>query len=219
MRLMRSFGAPILVLVSAARLSAQTGGLELTAFAGPNYSWLSGTTEGSAEGRVGVSIGLRLHQPIVGDLSVDPDIGFAYKGANARVGAAAATNVQTARLWYLQFPIPIRYTLASHGKIKPRLSAGPFIAVRVGCTAELGSSTEQSQVSCSDLRPLADTTAAFDPYKTWDAGFVASFGFNIPIWRTKFDFELRYEHGLINIARISGRIRNRTLMFAVGVPF
>ncbi len=219
MRLLRSFGLVSLLLAGAARLSAQTGGLELTAFAGPNYSWLTGTTEGSAEGRVGVSIGLRLHQPIVGDLSVDPDIGFAYKGANARVGGAGSTNVQTARLWYMQFPIPIRYTLASHGKIRPRLSAGPFIAVRVGCTAELDTSAEQSQVSCSDLRPLSDTTVTFDPYKTWDAGFVASFGFNIPVWRTKFDFELRYEHGLVNISRISGPIRNRTLMFAVGVPF
>jgi hypothetical protein len=211
------FCSIVLAAGLATPLSAQTGGLELTAFAGPNYSWFSGQGQGSADGRVGVSIGLRLHQPVGGNWSVDPDIGFAYKGANAHTTGTGGQAA--ARLWYLQFPIPMRWTLAAQGTVRPRIAAGPFVAVRVGCTAETAASGVASQESCSDLRSLSDSTIAFDPYKSWDAGFVASAGFSLPLGRTKFDFELRYEHGLLNIARASGQIHNRTLMLAVGVPF
>lgn len=210
----------LLLLLGSSVLAAQTGGLELTAYAGPNYSWLSGTAESRSEGRVGVSIGLHLHQPIGGDFSIDPDLGFAYKGANAKATAASPTEaVVSARLWYLQMPVPIRYTMASKGRVKPRLSLGPYVAIRAGCTAELEGQGLVATQSCSDLHSLSDTAQLFDPYKTWDTGFVAGLGFSVPLFRTRVDFDLRYEHGLLNISRTAAVNRNRTVMLAVGVPF
>lgn len=218
----RASGIPLFLLLLLAGLTparAQTGGLELTAFAGPNYSWLTGTAAGSADGRVGVSIGLRLHQPVGGNLSLDPEVGFAYKGANSSVSGNGTSDVATARLWYMEFPIPLRFTIAGAGNVRPRLSVGPYVAIRVGCTAELETGTSLTQQSCSELRSLADTMIAFDPYKTWDTGFVAGAGFSLPLGRVKFDFEFRYEHGMLNISRLSTRIHNRALVLAVGVPF
>jgi hypothetical protein len=217
----RSFLVSALLLMMASSVvSAQTGGLELTAFAGPNYSWQSGTAVEGSDGQLGVSIGLHLHQPIVGDWSIDPELAFAYKGANARTTTSTtAEAVVAARLWYLEMPVPIRYNVINKGKVQLRLYLGPYIAVRAGCTAELESDGLVASQSCSDLRPLTDTTQVFDPYKTWDTGLVTGIGFSLPLFRVRFDFDLRYEDGLLNISRMSGTVRNRTVMFAVGVPF
>jgi hypothetical protein len=119
----------------------------------------------------------------------------------------------------MQFPIPMRYTVAAGGRVRPRLSAGPYIAIRAGCTAELEATGVITSQSCADLRSLADTTTKFDPFKTWDTGFVAAAGFSVPIARVRFDFDFRYEHGLLNISRTGGTAYNRTFLFAVGVPF
>ena len=208
------------LLVAAVPARAQTGGLELTVFAGPNYSWLAGSGVKDAVGRVGLSLGLRLHQPIGGNWSVDPEIGFAYKGANSSgQNAAIPGAVVNARLWYMQFPIPMRFTVASAGKFRPRLWLGPYIAIRAGCTAELEAEGILTSQSCSDLHPLTDSTQTFDPFKSWDGGFVAGVGWSIPILKVRFDFDLRYEHGLLNISRLSGAAYNRSVLFGVGVPF
>jgi hypothetical protein len=220
MRPWYSFALALLLLLRGSALAAQTGGLELTAFAGPNYSWQSGTGRAGSDGQLGVSIGLHLHQPIGGRWSADPDIDFAYKGANAKGGTAAASEaVVSARLWYLQLPIPIRYAVVDKGPVRARLYLGPFIGIRAGCTAELKSPDVAASQSCSDLHPLSDTTQVFDPYKTWDTGLVGGVGVSAPLFGIRFDFDLRYEHGLLNISRLSGTVYNRTVMFAVGVPF
>jgi hypothetical protein len=210
----------LLLLLGGSGLAAQTGGLELTAFAGPNYSWQSGSARAGSDGQLGVSIGLHLHQPIAGRWSADPEIGFAYKGANDNGGTASAgETVVSVRLWYLQLPIPIRYAVVDNGHVRARLYLGPYISIRAGCTAELESPTAVASQSCSDLPSLSDTTQVFDPYKTWDTGIVGGLGMSAPLFGIRFDFDLRYEHGMLNISRLSGTVYNRTVMFAVGVPF
>lgn len=210
----------LLLLLGGSGLAAQTGGLELTAYAGPNYSWQSGSARAGSDGQLGVSIGLHLHQPIAGRWSADPEVGFAYKGANAQGGTAAtAETVVSARLWYFEIPIPIRFAVVDKGNLKARLYLGPYIGIRAGCTAELESPDVAASQSCSDLHTLADTTQVFDPYKSWDTGIVGGLGMSAPLFGIRFDFDLRYEHGMLNISRLSGTVYNRTVMFAVGVPF
>ena len=220
MRPLRSLAPSFLFLLAASTLAAQTGGLELTVYAGPNYSWQSGTAVEGTDGQLGVSIGLHLHQPIQGNWSVDPELNFAYKGANSRTSTSTAgERVVSSRLWYLQVPVPIRFAVFNGPSTRVRLFAGPFIAIRAGCTAELESAGLVASESCTDLHPLSDTTVVFDPYKTWDAGFVAGAGFSFPLFHVRFDVDLRYEAGLLNVSRLTGTVRNRTVMLAVGVPF
>lgn len=220
MRPRSSVALALLLLLGGSSLAAQTGGLELTAFAGPNYSWQSGSGRAGSDGQFGVSIGLHLHQPIAGRWSADPEIGFAYKGANATSGAATPSEtVVSSRLWYLQLPLPIRYAVVDKGMVRARVYLGPFIGIRAGCTAELQSPTVAASQSCSDLHSLSDTTQVFDPYKTWDTGLVGGVGVSAPLFGIRFDFDLRYDHGMLNISRLSGTVYNRTAMFVVGVPF
>lgn len=215
--------AAILALLAAPPLLAQRDRAGLSVFAGPTLAWFGGSDVGpSVSPRVGVALGIHVHSPLGKGFSLDPDLTFAYKGADLTAEPGSSVEgVLTAQLWYLELPVLLRRSFGSPTALRFRIYAGPYAAVRAGCTGKIEIDTTTYTQSCSDFPNPADTSQTYDPFVGWDAGLVLGTGAGIPMFSTRLEVDIRYEQGFVNLERSSngGALYNRMVLLAVGVPF
>jgi len=212
----------ILVALAATPLLAQRDRAGLSVFAGPTLSWFGGSDASTSSPRVGVALGLHVHSPLGKGVSIDPDLTFAYKGADLTAQAGSGVEgVLTAQLWYLELPVLLRYSIGRPGAFRFRFYGGPYIAVRAGCTGRIQVNDSSYSRSCSEFPDPADTSQTFDPFVGWDAGVVVGTGTGIPLLGTRLEIDLRYEQGFVNLERQSsgGALYNQAFLLVVGVPF
>lgn len=215
--------AAVLALLLTPPLLAQRDHAGLSVFAGPTFAWFGGADVGaSVSARVGVALGIHVHSPLGKGFSIDPDLTFAYKGADltAQPGSSVA-GLLTAQLWYLELPVLLRKSFGPPTALRFRIYAGPYVAIRAGCTGKLEINNTTYAQSCSDFPNPADTTQTYDPLVGWDAGGVVGTGAGIPMLGTRLEVDLRYEQGFVNLERNSsgGALYNRMVLLAIGVPF
>jgi len=211
-----------LAALTAAPVLAQQDHAGLSVFAGPTLAWFGGSDATQSTPRVGIALGLHVHSPLGKGFSLDPDLTFAYKGSDL-TGAPGSTveAVLNAQLWYLELPVPLRYSIGRPDALRFRFYAGPYIAILAGCTGKIQIGNTLFTQSCSDFPNPADTSQTFDPFVGWDAGAVAGAGAGIPLFGIRIEVDLRYEQGFVNLERDSkgGALYNRMVLLGVGVPF
>jgi len=213
---------PLLAAMLAAPLQAQKDRAGLSVFAGPTLAWFGGSDVVQSNPRVGIAIGIHVHSPLGKGISIDPELTFAYKGAD--LSAAPGSSVEpvlNAQLWYLELPVPLRYSIGPPGGLRFRFYAGPYVSILAGCTGKIQINGVTYAQSCSDFPNPTDTTQTFDPFVGWDAGAVVGAGTGIPLLGIRLEIDLRYEQGFVNLERNSqgGTLYNRMVLLGLGVPF
>jgi hypothetical protein len=215
-------GSVLLAALGAAPLPAQQDHAGLSVFAGPTLAWFGGSDAAQSSPRVGIALGIHVHSPLGKGVSIDPDLTFAYKGSDlTAVPGSSVEAVLNAQLWYLELPVPLRYSMGRPDALRFRLYAGPYIAILAGCTGKIQVASTVFTQSCSDFPNPVDTSQTFDPFVGWDAGAVAGAGAGIPLLGIRLEVDLRYEQGFVNLERDSkgGTLYNRMFLLGVGVPF
>jgi hypothetical protein len=206
----------------AAPLHAQQDRAGLSVFVGPTLAWFGGSDVVQSNPRVGIAIGFHVHSPLGKGISIDPELTFAYKGADLTAAAGSSLEqVLNAQLWYLELPVPLRYSIGRPDALRFRFYAGPYIAILAGCSGQIQVNDSTYAQSCSDFPDPADPAQTFDPFVGWDAGAMAGAGAGIPLFGIRFEVDLRYEQGFINLERggTGGTLYNRMALLGVGVPF
>ena len=129
-----------------------------------------------------------------------PEVLYTRKGAAFDdEGGKARTHLD-----YVEFPLLVRFSPSSSGRVGLDLFAGVAPAVRTRA---------RMMIEDADLDVDSDIS---DVISSWDAGFVAGGGLHAG----GFSAEVRWTEGLVNIAKaLSEKTRNRTISVLAGYRF
>jgi hypothetical protein len=187
--------------VAAAQGPRSTVGAEL----GYSRSDLRGADATGIEARQGALTGVYLEAPLVGRLSLRPELLFALKGGRATTdvegGGTALLDIELA---YIEMPILFKVTPIRR-RIRPVLFAGPAPALQIGCDFQVTLPGQPVSPTC--------TEAGF-AVRELDLGLVAGAGLEIRWPQSALALEARYTSGLRSILD-GAEVRNR----AFGVVF
>jgi len=112
---------------------------------------------------------------------------------------------------YLRVPMHVIYFFGDYGdKVRPKIYAGPSIAVRID---------ETHYYSDNSIRPPEGSPAAADVFHRFDAGLSAGAGANVRLSKlTWLNLDLGYYHGLLDVIDNNGSTNsNRNLRVNVGL--
>jgi hypothetical protein len=191
--------------VAAAQGPRSTVGAEL----GYSRSHLRGADATGIEARQGALTGVYLEAPLVGRLSLRPELLFALKGGRATTdvqgGGTALLNIELA---YLEMPILFKVTPIRH-RVRPVLFAGPAPALQIGCDFQVTLPSQPVSATCAE--------AGF-AVRELDLGLVAGAGFEIRWPQSALALEARYTSGLRSILD-GAEVRNRAFGVVLALTF
>jgi hypothetical protein len=148
----------------------------------------------------GVVGGLFLTYSIVNTFGITTKVLYSEKGS------AQGTSEQT--LKYIEVPIIGRFFLNKEGKFRPNIFLGPSFGFLRGVTNQIGSN-DPVKVSNFDVA-----------YNTFDLGVTGGLGLNYEIIpETRILIDARYNHGLTDITKATGKINNQTFGITAGISF
>lgn len=190
----------VVLALSARVLVAQTTPLpatRVTVLAGLNVATFTG--DGNPDNRAGFVGGVGLVAPFAPDWSFQPELTYSMKGAKASEGGAEATI----KLSYIEIPLLLRWDLPASTMAHPFFHAGPAVAFRVGCSAEINSGDVTLSSSCDNAG--ADV-------KTLDLGVMFGGGIAFKHMNHTASIGVRYNVGMNDIADGNDQ-KNRVLSF------
>ena len=176
--------------------------------------------------RMGFQIGAYLTRPLSGNLSFQPEVHYIQKGTKLEVsitdieGVVGAANAEASiKFAYLEVTLLLRYDMNQGASVRPFLVGGPAVALRLSCNIGLGFQGASLNTDCADN--FGDEMESEDPFKKFDAGILVGGGVSGTLSTLPVSVQLRYSHGLINIAKedTDGRSPRNTgisLLFGIG---
>jgi opacity protein-like surface antigen len=209
---MKKYICTVLALALTLGITAQTISMGPTATIG--NSWLS-TDRNLAPGsgdkalHVAYSIGARMVYSFVDHWGVSSDLNFSSEGGSFKNDVDDLKYVY--RVNYLRYSHQINYFFGRLGdRIRPKLSAGPSVAIFAGGSTRVKNSGTIEAGSESSSKNL---------FKTWDFGLTGAAGVNFRIMNNIWlNAEGNYYHGLLDVNDVNdNNLRNRRLGFTVGV--
>lgn len=178
--------------------------------------------------RMGFQIGAYLTQSLSGNVSFQPEIHYIQKGAKVAVsltdieGNAGVTDAEASiKLAYLEVPLLLRFDMNQGKSVRPFLVAGPAVAFRISCNIGLGVEGASFNTDCGSEGDSELEVESDDPFKKFDAGVMMGGGIAGTMGSLPVSLQVRYSHGLINIAQDAsdGRSPKNTgisLLFGIG---
>ncbi len=231
--------AAVVALTLAPFNFAFAQGLQLGGRLGPAYTTFAG--DGDADWKLGWTAGAFVGYPLGRALTAYAELSFARKGAGYDIGTTYSmddfgnvletTYEQDVRIDYLQLQVPWALWLATGGGLRPRVYAGPSLALQVGCQGSyetvlrllsstgdlIGSEVEKVSGACEDT---ADDIFVGAPYftetRTIDFGILFGAGLDIPIGRGVLTADIRFDLGLTDIDEHDVSRKNRALSILLG---
>jgi hypothetical protein len=176
---------------------------------GYSRSDLTGSGATDVTARQGALTGVYLEAPLVGRLSLRPELLFALKGGRATTDTpAGGTALLDIELAYLELPILFKVTPLRR-RIRPVLFAGPAPALQIGCDSQVIVPNQPVSATCAE--------AGFS-VRELDLGLVAGAGLEIRWGQSALALEGRYTSGLRSLLEGS-EVRNRAFGVVLVLTF
>lgn len=199
---LRPLGSAIAIAIGCATISTTAIGQGFGTLIGANIASISNVDKGvssvtgalfNSKKRVGLKAGIFLKIPIAGMFSLEPEALYAQNGVRieSTVSGAEAVDVD---LGYVEIPVLLRVDIARQSHIHPIVMAGGSAAYRVQCKFGEASSTSTVAQDCGA------TGGADDPFKKNDYSVVGGAGLAAGLGGFGASLQVRYTHGLSNIA-------------------
>ncbi|UCC84659.1 MAG: PorT family protein [Gemmatimonadota bacterium] len=234
-------GTVALFTLALAAMPAHAQSLEIGGRLGPAITTVAG--DGDTDSKLGFSIGgfagFRLGErvTIYGELSFIRK-GFSSEGQyilSAGGGVVRETTLQqTVHLDYLELQVPLSLTFPTGGSLRPRLYAGPSLALELRCGAgwavrnvflDWGTGTvigsEEIEVTggCLDQQDIFLEGPLFQETNTIDVGILFGGGLDIRIGSGALTVDVRYNLGLIDIGESPATLKNRAFQVLLGYSY
>jgi len=182
-------------------------------------------TQLSSKSRVGAQAAFFARLPLMGALSLQPELHYIQKGGTLEVTSSelgSETGELGVRFGYLEVPVLLRLDIGSGGW-RPFLTAGPTIALRTSCKVSVGFSGADVSTDCDsgDLDEESGSESD-DPFTKTDVGASAGAGLAGSLMGRSVFVQLRYNQGLTSVANdapSSIKPRNRGFSVIVGLGF
>ena len=199
------------VLQAQAPVTAKFGALVGASLSTISDADLAGSTgvEGStvkAKRRVGLQVGAYFTKPLSQNVSLQPELHFIQKGTRVEATITdseeleflGAETVEAAfRLTYLEVPLLLRVDMGS-SNLRPFLIAGPSVAYRVACRAEVALAGLSFSTDCDEDDDDPETPD--DPFKKYDVGGIVGLGVGSSAGGRALSAQVRYSRSLVSIA-------------------
>jgi len=179
-----------------------------------------GSSAITREPRVGVQAGLWLNRPLVGALSLQPELHYTQKGVRYTsaigVGFDMASGSAALELAYLEAPLLLRLDLGAVGGVRPFLVGGPAVAYRTGCALRVDAIGIGATVNCNDQ---VDTVNLGGGLRTFDTNAILGGGLGVRLGGRDYSAGVRYTAGLTSISGVVSGVKNGNLSVLLGVGF
>jgi hypothetical protein len=221
-------------------VSAHAQSLEVGGRLGPAFTTLAGN--GDADSKLGFSVGGFAGYRLGERVTVYGELSFVRKGSTT--GGTVFTDVGdgvvqemtldwTVRLDYLELQVPLALVLPTGGGLRPRLYAGPSLALELRCGSGLAVQSEfytvggvligseESEVTgdCRDVYDQGPFVPLLIETKTIDAGILFGGGLDIRIGSGALTVDVRYNLGLIDIGESPAALKNRAFQVLLGYSY
>ena len=146
----------------------------------------------------GIQAGVSFQAGISPAFSVVSELYFMRKGGKLKANNPLTTSESTLRINTLELPVLARFHFG-----KFYMNAGPSIAYNLS-----------GKKTVDDQSVKLSFTNSNNSYKRFDAGIQMGGGFEFPLKQKRIALDIRYSHGLTNIA-YEKEMYNRALMISV----
>lgn len=150
--------------------------------------------------RYGFQAGVYMNRSLGTVWSVQPEVHYVQKGTRLDVGGSSPVGSLAIDLAYVEVPLLVRADLGK-APWHPFLTAGPTLALRVGCDATLKSGISSLSVECKELD---DNGTKRDPFETTDIGASIGAGFAGRLGGRRVLMQLRYGRGFTTVVKDDG---------------
>jgi hypothetical protein len=200
------------LLVVALGSPAFAQGISVGAKAGVNVAKFGGDIEG-VDSRTSFAAGGALGLDLLPIFGIEVNALFSQKGTKDQetvdTGAGLTTVEATFKLNYLEVPVLATVNVPVVGSpIKPRVYAGPAVAVELSCNIEASAAGLSDSIDCDD----SVLEGGFERKKV-DFGLLFGAGVDFPAGPGALTLDGRYNVGLSNINDVPGStvdVKNRT---------
>jgi opacity protein-like surface antigen len=209
--MLAAFAAPVSA-VEWVRMGPKTG-VHLSTVSG-DYNAFGTTVDDGWTSKEGINLGLYFNVGINKYLSIQPELYFAVKGAEAEFPVTfedmEGTGEYKFRLDYWDLPILARVTIPTNLFFVPFLTAGPY----VGYCSKADREAYFTPTGGRQMGVKDDIDAEIT---TLDYGLAAGAGVEFSIGSMlRLFLEARYQYGLANIRENTDDLKNRSLSFTTG---
>lgn len=163
-----------------------------------SYGAANNSLEDYKKSAKGIQAGVSFQAGITPGLSLVPELYFIRKGGKLKTNNPLTTNESSLRLNSVELPVLARFHLG-----KFYVNAGPSIAYNFSGTRK----TE-------DVSAKLSFKNSPEGFKRFDAGIQMGGGIEFPFKQKRIALDIRYVHGLTNIA-YGSEMRNRAIMVSV----
>ena len=191
----------VVLLFAADNSIAQLNKLELGIEGGPDYCEIaSGSYQANPPGSF-FSVGLTGQYNFTEKFSLKSGLMFAEKGTSntSPITDSNGINQGTIRflspLDYLVIPVLAKGTFG--GKVKFFVNGGPYFGFLLSATTTTTLHYNSGQMETSSSNQLNE-------FNSFDMGVSGGIGIEVPINRVSIGLELRYNQGILNIAKLGG---------------
>ena len=154
----------------------------------------------TVKNRYGYQAGVYVNRSFSKFLSLQPEVHYIQKGTVFDVGGTSSLGAVTIDLTYVEVPLLLRADLGS-SPWHPFITAGPTVAMRVGCKGHVESSGSNLSVDCKNFD---DNGTAADPFETTDFGGSVGAGLVGSVGGSKVLMQLRYGRGFKTVVTDDG---------------
>lgn len=149
--------------------------------------------------RYGVQVGVYLNRQLSGSFSLQPELYYVQKGSKLEFGGTGqAPGTFTLGLDYLEVPLLLRMDLGEAGTWHPFVTAGPSLAMRIGCKTSIKSDALSLSIDCDDID---DNGVRDDPFEKFDIGASVGAGLEGILSGRSALVQLRYGRGFTTIVK------------------
>ncbi|MCK5058169.1 MAG: PorT family protein [Candidatus Aminicenantes bacterium] len=153
------------------------------------------------------------------NISIQPEIYYVKKGTKASQSESTqwySYNMESIwKLHYIEIPVLLKINIPTKGKFKPGFLIGPYVAHNIKAKM-WAKTTHEFQGEKFVDEGEEDILYIME---SLDYGLIIGSGMDIKIGSGKLVFDIRYCHGLANIFKYLGVVRNKTFVFMVGFGF
>lgn len=156
---------------------------------------------GTVTNRYGVHVGVYLNRALSGNFSFQPELYYVQKGTKLDFGGSGqAPGTFTLAMDYVEVPLLLRMDFGAANTVHPFVTAGPSVAMRVGCKASVKSSDLSLSVDCQDFE---GETGQTDPFEKLDVGASVGAGLAGTLAGRTALMQLRYGRGFTTLTKDS----------------
>ncbi|HLA57889.1 MAG TPA: porin family protein [Puia sp.] len=163
-----------------------------------NYGGSNGALADYKKSANGIHAGVSFQAGITPGFSLVSELYFIKKGGKLKVNNPLYASESTLRLNTIELPVLARFHVG-----KFYMNAGPSIGYNLS-----------GKMTIDDQSTKLSFTNSNNSFKRFDAGIQMGGGFEFPFKQKRIALDIRYNHGLTNIA-YEKEIYNRALMISV----